>query len=213
MHRGWNSVRITCQQTKGEAMEYQMKYGISLTVTGKNDTMLRKRMENHYSKPKGFVGRSICLGIRHNNVYYGHIVFGSATLHLPGRNDFLGVVCKDDIQRIANNTFYNISSESKYPMRNFTTRVLIEAEKIVIALWREKYGSTLIGFETLVEQNETRTGDLYIKGGYVPVGTTKGFTCKRVGGVGSDEWSGIRVWNKDPENLRPKLVLCKKIIL
>jgi hypothetical protein len=39
------------------------------------------------------------------------------------------------------------------------------------------------------------------------VGVTRGMTCKRVGGKGSDSWSGRRVW--DEENLRPKRVLMR----
>jgi len=196
---------------EGNMYSFEMKYGICFEITGKNDKKLRERMAIHYSQPRGFVGRSICLAIYHGGVYYGHIVFGSATLHLPGRNEFLEVTTKEDIQRIANNIFYNISSKDGYPIRNFTTRVLVEAEKLVVKLWKEKYNTSLIGFETLVECSERRNGELYLKGGYEIVGKTKGYTCKRVSGIGSDGWGSKRVWNKDKNYFRPKIVLCKKI--
>ena len=54
----------------------------------KTDPDLKKRMETHYSKPKGFVGRSICYKIMYLGEYYGNIVAGSATKHLPNRNQF-----------------------------------------------------------------------------------------------------------------------------
>lgn len=44
--------------------------------------------------------------------------------------------------------------------------------------------------------------------GWDLVGQTKGYTCKRGAGKGTDDWSGKRVW--DTENLRPKLVFVKR---
>jgi len=46
-----------------------------------------------------------------------------------------------------------------------------------------------------------------LRDGWEMVGQTKGFTCKRVAGIGTDSWGGKRVW--DTENLRPKLVFIK----
>jgi hypothetical protein len=166
-------------------------------------------METHYSQPKGFVGRNICLAVYHGNVYYGHIVFGSATRFLPGRNEALGITLAQ-LNNVANNIFYNVSKvDGKYPVRNFTSRVVKECYNVVPNLWRDKYGDTLVGFETLVEL--PRTGELYLRAGWEVVGQTVGFTCKRVAGKGSDEWSGKRVWNTDKDSLRPKVVLVRKI--
>lgn len=55
----------------------------------KTETRLRLDMSRHYSRPKGFVGRSICFGVYYNNVRYGSIVAGSALMHLPARDEFL----------------------------------------------------------------------------------------------------------------------------
>lgn len=182
--------------------------GVVFTVTKRTDERLIKRMENHYSQPKGFVGRNICLSIECNDVYYGHIVYGSATKHLPGRHDFFGTT-KEDLNSIVNNIFYNVSCEEKYPLRNFTTYCLIESMLFVKELWEHKYGNTVVGFETLVEP--PRTGELYKRAGFTEVGKTKGFTCKRVAGESKESWSGVRVWNTNPDELRPKVVLCKKV--
>jgi len=65
-----------------------------------------------------------------------------------------------------------------------------------------------MGFETLVEL--PRKGELYLKNKWVHVGTTKGFTCKRVAGTKEEKFTGKRVW--DYNNLRPKLILCKKVL-
>lgn len=181
---------------------------LELTTTKRTDPRLLNRMETHYSQPKGFVGRNICYAIEYDGVYYGHIVFGSATRFLPGRNAFLGIDISE-LNSVVNNIFYNVSTEGKYPKRNFTSYVLAKAEEQVRLDWKDKYGDTVMGFETLVEL--PRTGELYRKAGYAQVGQTVGFTCKRVAGQGTDSWSGKRVWNTDQAMLRPKIVLCKSL--
>ncbi len=181
---------------------------LKLEQTTKSDKRLVERMKNHYSQPKGFVGRSICYAVFFDDVYYGHIVAGSSTLHLPGRDEFLGID-KSMLNYIVNNIFYNVSPAfGSYPIRNFTTRVLKLFTETVLVDWQQKYGDECIGFETLVEK--PRTGELYLRAGWTIVGETKGLTCKRVGGIGSDSWGGRRVWNNNPNELRPKTVLCYK---
>lgn len=180
---------------------------IVLTQTKRTDPRLLERMASHYSQPKGFVGRSICYAVTYDGTYYGHIIAGSATLHLAGRNEYLGVT-KADLNHIVNNIFFNVSPvDGKYPMRNFTSAVLKAFVAKVRQDWEQKYGDVVWGFETLVEK--PRTGELYRRAGWQEIGETKGFTCKRVAGKGTDAWSGKRVW--DVENLRPKVVLAYNI--
>lgn len=166
-------------------------------------------MENHYSKPKGFVGRNICYAVLYDSIYYGHIVAGSATRFLPNRNEFLGITL-GDLNSVINNIFFNISPfDGSYPKRNFTSYVMKYFVEQSAKDWKIKYGDTCVGFETLVEK--PRMGDLYLRAGWSLIGETKGYTCKRVGGIGSDGWTGKRVWNTSLEHLRPKNVLCYKI--
>jgi hypothetical protein len=166
-------------------------------------------MKNHYSQPKGFVGRNICYAIYYNNDYYGHIVAGSATRYLPNRNEYFNISL-DQLNKIINNIFFNISPiNGKYPCRNFTSFVVKEFTKQAATDWQIKYGDVCIGFETLVEK--PRTGKLYIRAGWSLIGETKGYTCKRIAGIGTDSWTGKRVWNTNPDTLRPKNVLCYKI--
>jgi len=183
---------------------------LQLIITKRTDERLLKRMKNHYSQPKGFVGRSICYAIFYDNEYYGHIVAGSATRFLPNRNEFFGITI-DEINKIINNIFYNISPlpGRKYPMRNFTASCVKEFVKKSQIDWFRKYGDECIGFETLVEK--PRTGELYRRAGWSLVGETKGYTCKRGPGKGTDSWTGKRIWNTNPRLLRPKLVLCYKV--
>lgn len=148
---------------------------IRLEITKRTDGRLLKRMEIHYSKPKGFVGRNICYAVFWENEYFGHIVAGSATKFLPNRNEFLGT---SDLKKIVNNIFYNVSGN--YPCRNFTSRVIKEFVKRAVMDWELKYGDKVLGFETLVEL--PRTGELYKRAGWTVIGQTKGYTCKRVGG-------------------------------
>jgi hypothetical protein len=168
-------------------------------------------MNVHYSQPKGFVGRNICYSIEYNNVYYGHIVAGSSTLNLKYRNDFFQISKIDKqskLQSIVNNTFFHIEKvNNKYPMRNFTSNILINWISIVQQDWFSKYGDIVLGLETLVEL--PRTGECYRRAGWTEVGQTKGYTCKRIAGKGTDSWSGKRVW--DVKNLRPKRIFCKYI--
>lgn len=171
----------------------------------KTDFHLRRLMEIHYSHPKGFVGRSLCYLVTSNDVLYGAIVGGSATLHLPGRNEFLKVD-KKSLGSVVNNIFYHVEKvNGKYPFRNFTVSVLNQWRERVVVDWKRKYGDTVLGFESLVEL--PRTGEIYLRDEWIKVGQTIGYTCKRTAGKGSDSWSGKRVWNT--KDLRPKLVFCK----
>lgn len=181
---------------------------IELIQTKRTDLNLLNRMNTHYSQPKGFVGRNICYAIIVNTVYYGHIVGGSATRFLPGRNEFLGISLLD-LDHVINNIFFNASPPEgeKYPLRNFTSAILGYFIQQATQDWKTKYGDTVIGFESLVEL--PRTGELYRRAGWTPVGITKGYTCKRISGQGSDGWSGKRSW--DTINLRPKTVWCYKL--
>lgn len=183
---------------------------IDLIITKRTDERLLKRMSNHYSKPKGFVGRNICYAIMFGGTYYGHIIAGSATRFLPGRNDFLGITLKQ-LNNVINNIFFNVSppENEKYPIRNFTSKIVKEFMQISITDWMQRYGDTVLGFETLIEK--PRTGTLYRRAGWKVVGETKGYTCKRVGGKGNDGWTGKRVWNTDKDSLRPKIVLAYKV--
>ena len=186
----------------------KLSSGIKLKITKRTDYRLLARMKIHYSQPKGFVGRNICYAIYYNGIYYGHIVGGSAVMWLVGRDEFFYPL--KDLNTIVNNIFYNVSSPTgKYPIRNFTSKILLYFEQQIAKDWAAKYGDRIVGFESLVEL--PRTGELYLKAGYTLVGQTKGFTCKRTGGTGTDSWSGKRVWNTDEDDLRPKLVFCHKL--
>ena len=97
---------------------------LQLLETKRTDVRLLERMKIHYSQAKGFVGRNICFAVLYNDVYYGHIIGGSATRFLPGRNEFFGA-SDISLNTIINNLFFNVSPVGgKYPTRNFTVKVL-----------------------------------------------------------------------------------------
>ena len=179
---------------------------LELKTTKRTDPRLLERMATHYSQPKGFVGRNICYAIFYNKIYYGHIIAGSATRFLPGRNEYLNIAL-NELNKVVNNIFFNISSVGKYPVRNFTTKVIKEFCKLVQYDWVNKYDDVVVGFETLIEK--PRTGELYKRAGWEVVGETKGYTCKRTSGKGTDSYTGKRIWNTT--ELKPKFVLCYKI--
>ena len=183
--------------------------GICLSVVKSRDAALRSAMANHYSLPGGFVGRSIVYRVSVGGISYGYTTAGSATRYLVGRAAFL---CEDDcplLDRLINNTFFHIERvDGKYPMRNFIQRVILMWEKIAVTDWRRKYGDDPVAFETLVEP--PRTGECYLRAGWTLLPEmTKGYTCRRTAGRGSDSWTGKRVWNTT--DLRPKHVLMKMV--
>lgn len=165
--------------------------------THKNDPYLRELMSRHYSQPRGFVGRQLCYIIEHDGIKYGASVWGSATKHLPGRQ-IIG-----SLNFGLSNLFFHIERVSeKYPFRNFATRCICDTSQIARRDYTAKYWDGVTWLETLVEL--PRTGECYRRAGWKLVGQTKGLTCKRIKGKGSDSWSGQRVWCDT--NLRPKLV-------
>lgn len=172
---------------------------IRLRLVKRTHPLLLSRMAGHYSRPRGFVGRNICYIVSYDDVDYGAIVGGSTPLHLPNRP------YNFDLNSIVNNLFYNV--RGPYPVRNFTSKVVREFRHRVYDDWFFKYGDFVEAYETLVEL--PRRGELYLRDGWREAGTTKGFTCKRVAGVGSDGWSGKRVW--DVKNLRPKRFLYRLV--
>ena len=175
----------------------------------RTDKRILENMKVHYSQPKGFVGRNICYAVLWGGVYYGSIVGGSATLHLPNRNEYFSIT-NANLKGIVNNLFYHVEKQNgRYPKRNFVTLVIKAWRKRIVLDWKEKYGDDVIGFESLVEL--PRTGECYKRDGWDLIGQTVGYTCKRTSGKGTDNWSGRRIWNVT--ELRPKLVFAKKVIL
>lgn len=184
---------------------------LKLEPIKRTDPRLLADMAIHYSQPKGFVGRNICYAIVVGEDYYGGIVGGSSTLHLVGRDQFFGLTKenkRESLKQIVNNIFYHIEKkDGKYPIRNMVPAVLEAFREKITHDWLTKYGDCVIGFESLIEL--PRTGEAYKRDGWTEVGLTKGQTCKRVAGKGTDGWSGKRVWNT--ENLRPKRVFVKAV--
>lgn len=140
-------------------------------------------------------------------------MWGSATLHLAGRNTYFGFEksAPDNLNKVINNIFFHIEKvNGDYPLRWFSAKVLALWREQIAKDWKTKYND-VIGFETLVEL--PRKGECYIKDKWDLIGQTKGFTCKRGSGEDgkkTDNWGGARVW--DTENLRPKLVFAKKMV-
>ena len=177
---------------------------IELERIKKNDPQLQDWMACHYSQPKGFVGRQLLYKIHYGTQVLGATGGGSCILHLPKRNEFFGDIPRNSI---VNNVFFHIEQPKEgYPLRNFASNVVKIWRQHILNDWKSVYGDDVLGFETLVEP--PRTGEVYRRDGWSQVAVTKGYTCKRTGGKGSDGWGGQRVWDKD--HLRPKLVFYRK---
>lgn len=179
---------------------------IKLEQVKRTHPILINNMQNHYSNPKGFVGRNICYLIIYQDTIYGTIVGGSSTLHLAGRDEFFNISKenkKDKLLTIVNNIFFHI--QGPYPIRNFSQTALKIFRKQIEIDWFIKYNNEVMGFESLVEL--PRSGEIYKRDGWHEVGITKGFTCKRGSGKGTDNWGGKRIW--DTKNLRPKRIFVR----
>lgn len=178
---------------------------IELVPVRKNHPDLKRWMSEHYSQPKGFVGRQIIYLVTAFGDVFGAIAGGSATRFLPGRLEFLGA--EIPLNRIVNNTFFHVSPllDGKYPLRNFTARTVEAWRDRVARDWTERYYDPVHSFETLVEL--PRTGELYLRDKWTLTGQTVGYTCKRVAGESTDTWTGRRVWNTT--DLRPKHVFMR----
>lgn len=172
---------------------------VELVRVKRTHPILLENMAIHYSKPKGFVGRNICYLIMFADTCYGSIVGGSATRFLPGRT-VLG-----NLNNGVNNIFFHCDRVVNYPCREFVPKVLSNYRRRIEWDWFHDYGDEVLWHETLVEL--PRTGECYKRDGWELVGQTKGYTCKRIAGKGTDSWTGKRVW--DTVNLRPKLVFIK----
>ncbi len=189
---------------------------LRLVITKNTDIRLLDRMHIHYSNPKGFIGRNICYAILFGQDYYGHIVGGSATIHLGTRDKFFGIPSMGStptvessarLNGIVNNKFFNCAKVGgTYPMRNFTTRILREFRLRILDDWKRIYGDDVIGYETLIEL--PRTGECYLRDGWVVTGETKGERIKTV--RGKYKFAGVnRFVMRD--NLKPKLVMCRTV--
>lgn len=173
---------------------------ILLEPIKRTDPRILENMAIHYSQPKCFVGRHICYAVMLAGVCYGSIAGGSATRFLPGR-EIVGT-----LNNGVNNIFFHVERvNGKYPCRWFTVRVLEKYRAAIERDWLAKYGDAVLWHETLVEL--PRTGECYLRDGWTLTGQTKGFTCKRIAGTGTDSWTGKRVW--DTKNLRPKHVFVR----
>ena len=177
---------------------------LKLVRVKRTHPFLLQFMYRHYSAPKGFVGRNQCYAVVYDKLCYGFIVSGSTPMWLVGRERVFGY--EVNLNEIVNNIFFRIEIKTRYPSRNFMVKVLKLWRETSIIDWEEQYGDKVMGWESLVEL--PRTGEVYIRDKWTLVGTTKGYSCKRVGGIGTDSYSGVRVW--ETKILRPKLVFCKK---
>ncbi len=173
----------------------------SLVRIKRSDPRILSDMAVHYSHPKGFVGRNICYAIMVGAIYYGAIVGGSSTLHLVGRDKFFGITTenkKEKLVQIVNNIFYHIEKKNgRYPIRNMVPAVLRAFRERISLDWKEKYGDTVVGFESLIEL--PRTGEAYRRDGWIEVGVTKFMVRKK--SVGHKK-------SKTEKSVRPKCKYC-----
>jgi hypothetical protein len=164
---------------------------IELVKVKQNHPQAREYITNHYTHPRGFIGRNVTYLIKVDGEVCGVIVGGSTSLYLPNRKEFFG---ECNIQDIINNRLFRL--EKNIP--NLGTQILKLWRKQVCVDWKLKYNSDPIGFETLVKP--PRNGAVYKADNWIFGGMTKGYTCKV-------PKHNKRVWYKT----EPRLVFYKRI--
>ena len=166
---------------------------IELERVKQTDSKAREYITNHYTNPRGFIGRNTTHLIKVDGNVCGVIVSGSTSLHLVGRSEFFGKDC--NIQDIINNRLFRL--ENNIP--NLGTQVLKLWRKVVVEEWKIKYDCTPIGFETLVKP--PLTGSVYRADNWFFGGITKGYTATKFGHSNKD-----KLWIKT----EPRLVFFRK---
>jgi len=164
---------------------------IELVRVKQTDKLARSYITNHYTQPRGFIGRVITYLIKVDKEICGVIVGGSTSLHLPGRRDFFGDC---NIQDIINNRLFRL--ENNIP--NLGSQILKLWRHLVVRDWESIYDSKVIGFETLVKP--PRTGAVYKADNWILTGMTRGYTATR-------PTRDYRNWIKT----EPRLVFSKRI--
>ena len=165
---------------------------IELEQVKQNNPKAREYITNHYTQPRGFIGRNTTHLIKVDGSYCGVVVSGSTSLYLPNRKEFFGDPV--DIQKIINNRLFRL--ELNIP--NLGTQVLKMWRKQVVLDWKIKYNCDPIGFETLVKP--PRNGAVYRADNWFYGGMTKGYTARV-------PKHGVRVWYRT----EPRLIFFKMI--
>lgn len=166
---------------------------IELERVKQNNIFARYYISNHYTKPRGFIGRNITYLIIVDDDVCGVIVGGSTSLHLPNRFSFFG---ECNIQDIINNRLFRL--EKNVP--NLGTQVLKLWRNKVVLDWYSKYNSKCIGFETLVKP--PLTGSVYKADNWFFGGMTKGYTAKAI-----KHGRKNRLWIK----IEPRYIFFKRV--
>jgi len=167
---------------------------IELERVKQNNPEAIRYITNHYTHPRGFIGKNSTHLIKVDGLVCGVIVGGSTSLHLTGRFEFFGEDC--DIQNIINNRLFRL--ELNIP--NLGTQVLKLWRKVVVEDWKLRYNCNPIGFETLVKP--PLNGAVYRADNWVFGGMTKGYTAKKFG-----HKNNCKLWIKT----EPRLVFLKTL--
>lgn len=167
---------------------------IDLERVKQTDAHAQEYITNHYTNPRGFIGKVTTHLIVVDSKVCGVIVGGSTSMHLHGRQDYFGDC---DIQSIINNRLFRLEQNTP----NLGTQVLKLWRQTVVQNWKDTYNTIPIGFETLVLP--PRTGAVYKADNWDYVGMTKGWSARCPNG----HKNGVRVWYKTD----PRLVFMKRI--
>lgn len=168
-----------------------MNTTIELVRAKQTDSVVRFYVTNHYTQPRGFIGRVFTYLIKVDDDVCGVIVGGSTSLHQQGRKEFFGLC---NIQDIINNRLFRL--ENNQP--NLGSRILKVWRNTIVKDWEDKYQCKVIGFETLVKP--PRDGAVYKADNWIFTGTTKGYTAHK---CGTRQWKWIKT--------EPRLIFSKRV--
>jgi hypothetical protein len=145
-------------------MKFIPEHGIWFEFTSRTDPRYVKIRKQHYVKMRrkvpAEIGRQIQFLVwrRDNYEPIGIITAGSAAFQIAPRDQSFGVTDENRerlIQRIVNNTICRMEVHEKGLMQ----RVLSIWRRIIPYVWFDLYSDDVLGFETLVEEDEIKHED------------------------------------------------------
>ena len=193
---------IDKSQTPMRAMDSGMPASlrdIRLELCSRTDPRYETIREDHYVENHGCIGRQAHYLIHYKGDIAGIISGASPVFATAPSDEFFGLN-KENRQKFLQGIVTNVVFRLENHERNLASRVLTLWRHLIPHFWYKTYGSVVYGFETFVEETDTRKGTLYKVDNWKPVGTTAGVTKVR---------NGIEKPANNWKEVPPKLVYCR----
>jgi hypothetical protein len=148
---------------------------MQLLQVKRSDPTYQKIRDAHYIPNHGCIGRQLHYLIEYEDRIVGIISGASAVWATKPRDEFFGITKDNRIQLVGHEIINNVVFRLEERVPNLGTQVLSAWRKRVIIDWKERYGDTVLGFETFIF-GTNRNGRMYLADNWIHVGETAGNT-------------------------------------